>query len=189
MPSHLTSTDEELFALLKQGDDRAFDAIYNRYHGILFIHAYRLLQDKEEARDVIQDLFVGLWTKASCIELKSSLSGYLYKSVRNRVLDIVAHKKVESGYVESLQQFMREGEIITDHYMREQELISLIEREVSLLPPRMREVFELSRMGNMSHKEIAAKLRISDKTVKKQINYAIRALRMKLTSFLFSLLL
>lgn len=188
MSDHYASTDEKLFASLKDGDSAAFDAIYNRYHGILFIHAYRLLQDKEEARDVVQDIFATLWTKAAVIELKSSVAGYLYKAVRNRVLDMIAHKKIVSGYLESLNQFMQEGSGTTDHYIREQELIRVIEREVELLPPKMREVFQLSRMSNMSHKEIATRLQISDKTVKKQINFAIRALKLKLTSVLSFLL-
>lgn len=188
MSDHYTSTDDELFASLKQGDSTAFDVIYNRYHGILFIHAYRLLQDKEEARDVVQDLFAVLWTKAPAIELKSSVAGYLYKAVRNRVLDIIAHRKIQSGYLQSLRKFMDEGAVITDDYVREQELTRMIEDEVKLLPPKMREVFELSRFANMSHKDIAAQLQISDKTVKKQINYAIRALKLKLTCFLLFIL-
>lgn len=184
MSDHYTSTDDELFASLKRGDSGAFDVIYNRYHGILFVHACRLLQDKEEARDVVQDLFTALWTKAHAIELKSSVAGYLYMAVRNRVLDIIAHKKIQSDYRQSLRQFMDEGAVITDDYIREQELARMIEEEVKLLPPKMREVFELSRISNMSHKEIAAQLQISDKTVKKQISYAIRALKLKLTCFL-----
>ena len=173
-------SDAELMLLLSGGDGLAFAEIYQRYTGALFIHAYRILGDEEEAKDVIQELFAVLWIKRNTIVLRTSLSSYLYSSVKNRILDFIAHKKVEDRYVRSLGRFIDEGEYVTDQQVREKELSELIEREVALLPPRMREVFELSRRDNLSYKEIAEELNISDKTVKKQVNTALSILRQKL---------
>ncbi|GAB2801016.1 RNA polymerase sigma-70 factor [Rhabdobacter roseus] len=173
-------SDAELMLLLSGSDGLAFAEIYQRYTGALFIHAYRILGDEEEAKDVIQELFAVLWIKRNTIVLRTSLSSYLYSSVKNRILDLIAHKKVEDRYVRSLGRFIDEGEYVTDQQVREKELSELIEREVALLPPRMREVFELSRRDNLSYKEIAEELNISDKTVKKQVNSALSILRQKL---------
>ncbi|MPR31898.1 RNA polymerase sigma factor [Salmonirosea aquatica] len=173
-------SDTELTALITDGDSLAFAEIYHRYKGILFRHSFRMLGDEEEAKDVVQELFTQLWTRRENINISTALSSYLYTSTRNRILDIIAHKKIEEKYVQSLDCFLEKGEYITDHYFREKELREQIEKEVSLLPPRMREVFELSRQDNLTYKEIAEELNISDKTVKKQINNALSILRQKL---------
>jgi len=172
--------DHELTDLLKSGDHAAFTEIYNRYMGVLYVHALRMLKEEDEAEDILHEIFTALWTRSAQLELKSTLSAYLYRAVKNRVFDVLAHRKIRQSYIESLESFLHNGQYSTDEMVREQELARLIEQEIKLLPEKMRKVFELSRLANMSHKEIAATLGISDKTVKKQINNAIRILRLKI---------
>ncbi|MNY64348.1 RNA polymerase sigma factor [compost metagenome] len=93
---------------------------------------------------------------------------------------------MESKYISSISEFAEKDNCITDHLVREKELSALIEREILALPPKMREVFELSRKGNLTHKEIAVKLNISEKTVKKQVNNSLKVLRTKLGSAVFT---
>lgn len=180
MDPYQQSSDFELAALLAQDDDQAFAEIYQRYKGVLFLHAYRMLGDQEEAKDILQELFTTLWVNRKSIKLTTSFSSYLYKAVRNRIFDVIAHRKVEQKYISSLADFIENGECVTDQQVREKELTVLIEREVSLLPPKMRAVFELSRNTDLSYKEIAEELHISDKTVKKQVSNALTILRQKL---------
>jgi RNA polymerase sigma-70 factor (ECF subfamily) len=180
MDPYQQSSDFELAELVAQDDDLAFAEIYQRYKGVLFLHAYRMLGDQEEAKDILQELFTTLWVNRKSIKLTSSFSSYLYKAVRNKILDVIAHRKVEQKYITSLVDFIENGECITDQQVREKELTVLIEREVSLLPPKMRAVFELSRNTDLSYKEIAEELHISDKTVKKQVSNALTILRQKL---------
>ncbi len=176
-------------ALLRLGNRAAYTEIYKRYTGILYSHAYAKLQDREEARDAIQELFTVLWVKRQEIAIDTNLAGYLYSAVRNRVLNTISHKRVASIYVS--QQEINSNEFVsaTDHLVREKELASLIEKEISCLPLKMREVFELSRKNNLSRKEIASQLNLSEKTVKNQINSALKVLRVKMenifTVFLF----
>lgn len=180
MGFHHTHSDLELMILISEDEDLAFAEIYQRYKGVLFLHAYRILGNEEEAKDILQELFTMLWTKRKSIVLNTSLSSYLYSAVRNRIFDLIAHKKVEEKYISSLAWFMEEGECLTDQLVRERELSELIEKEITLLPPKMREVFMLSRKQNLSHKEISDVLNISDKTVKKQVNNALNILRERL---------
>ncbi|MBB5637436.1 RNA polymerase sigma-70 factor (ECF subfamily) [Pedobacter cryoconitis] len=180
MSSYITLSDNDLVAFLKEGDKAAFTEIYNRYKGLLYIHAYNRLRNQQEADDVVHELFTSLWTKRDNLVLKTHLSGYLYQSVRNRILDIISHQRVESDYIVSLQHFIDQSEAITDHLVRENELTALIEKEISALTPKMREVFELSRKANLSHREIAQKLELSEMTVKKHVNNALKILRTRL---------
>jgi RNA polymerase sigma-70 factor (ECF subfamily) len=173
-------SDEELLKEYQAGNRQAFELIYNRYKGVLYIHAYKMLRDEDEAKDVVQELFIKLYSKASIICLRTTLSAYLYASIRNRILDIIAHKRIKTDYLASLEDFVQQGVYTTDQLMREKELAFQIEKEVSLLPEKMRQIFEMSRNANLSHKEIAAKLDISDKTVKKQISNALKLIKLRL---------
>lgn len=172
-------SDNELLSSLQSGDRESFSEIYKRYGGLLYIYALKLTDDHEDADDVVQEVFVSLLTKQD-LEIKKTLSSYLYSAVRYKIFDLFAHKKVRTGYAESLQQFIDEGEYITDNYVRERELNRLVEKEINLLPTKMRMVFESSRKANLTQKQIAEKFNISEKTVKKQINNSIKILKMKL---------
>jgi RNA polymerase sigma-70 factor, ECF subfamily len=129
-------------------------------------------------------LFGALWAGRETLTIRNTLDAYLYGAIRNRILKFIAHQKVMAKYTDSLRTFVEEGVAFTDERLREKELIQLLEREIAGLPPKMREVFELSRNGLLSHKQIAQQLAISDKTVKKQVGNAIRILRLKINLIL-----
>lgn len=172
--------DSDLQSLLMAGDRHAFTEIYNRYKGVLHQHALNMLKDRDEAKDVLQELFTSVWTNRESIQIQTNLSGYLYKGVRNKVLNLIAHKQVENKYISSLEDFIAKGEFLTDHRVRERQLAELIEKEIDALPPKMREVFRLSRFSNLSHREIAEELSLSEQTVRTQVRNALRLLRVKL---------
>jgi len=173
-------SDSELAYLLTQGDELAFTEIYNRFYGLLFIHASRRLNDEEEAKDVLHQLFESLWVKRMQVAPDGNLSAYLYTSVRNRVLDVFAHQKVENRYVDSLQDYIDQDHVLTDYMVREKQMARLIEQEIDALPPKMRAIFILSRKENKSHKEIALELGLSELTVKTQVKKALRILKSRL---------
>ena len=177
-------TDRELTALLGQGDEYAYTEIFERYKALLYKHAYRLLRDEDEANDIISDLFLALWQKRGSLNLHVSLSSYLYSSVRNRVFDLMSHQKVIARYLDSIREFIDQGHYETDERIRAKELATIIEREIAALPPKMREVFELSRSGEFSYKEIGERLNIREGTVKQQVYNAVKTLRLKIHSFL-----
>lgn len=180
MDNYRDYSDQELFHLLQDDDRGAFAEIYNRYKGPLFIHAFHRLRDREECKDLIQQLFAVLWDNRNSIILNGHLSGYLYTAVRNRVFKIIARQNVASNYIDAIAQIADAGTCITDHRVRENQLMQIIEKEIAGLPPKMREVFELSRKNYWSHKEIAEQLELSEKTVRNQVNNALKILRVKL---------
>jgi len=175
-----TLSDNDLLSLVREGDHAAFTAIYHRYKRLLYKHAYQRLRNEPEVDDIIHELFTSLWEKRETLAPQINLAGYLYTAVRNRIMDFLARQNVQSGYIGSLQAFMEKTESATDHLLRENQLTALIEKEIAALPPKMREVFELSRKAHLSHKEIAEHLGISEKTVKSQVNNALKILRVKL---------
>jgi len=173
-------SDAELVAYLRNGDDNAFTELYNRYKGILHVHAYKKLGDFEEAKDVLQDMFSWIWNNRESIPHTQNVAGYLYAITRNKILNVIAHKKIVSKYTASFDNFMEQGVFITDLAVREKELADMIEREINALPSKTREVFILSRQLNLSYKEISDQLDITENTVKYHIKGALKALRVKL---------
>ena len=175
-------TDEKLMELLTSSDESAYEELYGRYWAMLFRHARHMLSNNEEARDIIQDVFISLWTKAPDIAIENSVSSYLYAMVRYKVIDHIDKRKVQRRHLQSLDNFLERGEYTTDDTLRENELSRIIEREISMLPGKMREVFELSRKSHYSYRQIGTIMDISDQTVKKQIYNALKILRLKLGS-------
>ncbi|MEQ7799475.1 RNA polymerase sigma-70 factor [Pedobacter sp. ASV1-7] len=179
--------DEELADLLKNGDHKAYTVIFDRFYGLLFIHAYKMLGNEDEAKDVVQELFEILWSRRYNISFEQSLSSYLYASIRNRIINLISHKKVEDKYIASLSDFMDRDTELADYHVRELEMKKIIEQEIAALPKKMKEIFKMSRREYLSYKQIAVELNISEQTVRTHVKKALRILKPKLNiiSYLF----
>jgi RNA polymerase sigma-70 factor (family 1) len=180
--------DYELLLLFQQGNRNAYEEIYHRYWPVIFRHARKMLQGDEEAKDVVQEVFSTFWTDGPKLQVRNSLSAYLYSVMRFKIFNLIDKQKVRQDYLSSLQTFIERNEYTSDYKVRESQMEALIEKEIAALPEKMREVFELSRKLNLSYKEIAAKLNISENTVKKQINNALKILRSRLGVAIFALM-
>jgi RNA polymerase sigma-70 factor (ECF subfamily) len=188
MPDFHNHSDQDLVALLNGGDQYAYTEIFDRYSALLVAHAYRLLGDRDEANDVVQDVFMILWQKHASLELTTSLSSYLYTSIRNRIFNKMSHNKVVARYADSILEFMEKGYSVSDEVFLAKELEQLIEREIAALPEKMREVFILHKQQELSYKEIGEKMGISDKTAKQQVYNAMKILKTKINSFMMTFL-
>ncbi|MCL8000644.1 sigma-70 region 4 domain-containing protein, partial [Brucella sp. 21LCYQ03] len=87
------------------------------------------------------------------------------------------HEKVVNRYMSDMLDFQETGHVFTDEHLLEQELLQLIELNKAELPKRTKEIYELNKEQQLSYKEIAQKLSISEHTVKKQVHNALRYLR------------
>ena len=190
MADYKTLSDNELLSLLKESDHSAYTEIYHRYFYLIYTHAYKKLRNEEQAKDIVQDIFATLWFRREHDLPTSNLAGYLFTSVRNKIFDLFAHQQVELRYVDSIKDYLeRQTSVPTDHLVRENDLKVYIEKEIQALPPKMRQIFEMSRKANLSHKEIAEKLNVSENNVSKQVNNALRVLKTKLGIIAFIIFL
>lgn len=177
-------SDSELSALLIKADRNAYAEIFERYSPLLIAHAYRIVADEDEAGDIVQDVMLNLWEKRNQININLPISGYLYKAVRNRIFNLLSHKKVADKYVESMIAYMEGTHTDSDEKLREKELTALLEKEIASLPEKMREVFILYKMEELSYKDIADRLGITDKTAKQQVYNAVKILKSKIDVYL-----
>jgi len=184
-------SESELCELLKAGDDKAYSEIYRRYAANLRIHASRRCGNNEDANDLLQEVFAMLWEKRETLDINSSINGFLASCISNLFLSKLKHIKVRDKYLNQILYFENNFSYPTDtdHLIRMKQLEEKISKEINNLPPKMREMFIMSRYGNMSHQKIAEELGKSEKTVSRQISNSLKILRLKLPYFAFLLLL
>lgn len=173
-------TDEQLIAMMRKDDRLAYSEIYHRYKRPLYLFGFKRLGDKEEVRDILQDIFTSFWVKRSTIMISATLNAYLHTAVRNKILDRIASKQVSARYVESFNIYHFLTTNTTDHLVRHKIMKEIIDKEVVALPPKMKQVFELSRKTNYNRREIAEELGISEETVKSRMYHALKILKDRL---------
>ena len=100
MAEYSEHSEQELTRLFMAGDDAAFKEIYLRYDKPLYLYAYHKLGNKEESRDMVHDVFAWLLTNREHLDLKTTLSGYLYRSVLNKIYNVYKHKEVLRKYAD-----------------------------------------------------------------------------------------
>lgn len=178
MAAYQTLTDLELLDLIRLDDRQAFEVLFNRYWYKLLKYAARVVYDNHEAEDMVQEVFYSLWERKNALSPITSVSSYLHGAIRYKGLGYVRSNLHKNKYLESLTYFFEEGCDTINEQLDASELDGIINSEIDKLPPKMREIFILSRIEHLSHKEIAEKLNISDATVKKQINRSLNHFRL-----------
>lgn len=161
-----------------------FDFIFHYYYSGLCAYCERFTGSPEVAEDLVQELFVTLWLKCEQIQITSSLKNYLFTSVKNRSFDYLKH---EQRKTRKLNRFAQEKELpenLSSLWFAEAELQAVVEKSLEKLPPRCREIFELSRFQGLKNQEIADKLGLSKRTVELQVSNALKQLRTDLKDYL-----
>ncbi len=175
-------TDEEILALLHDQDAKGMEILFKKYYEQLCLSGYRYIRDKQKVEDIVQELFYELWKKRANINITSSLNSYLKTAVRNRSFNFIKSQRIDFAEEEELKSFTS-GENTTQEDMETTELETYINSVIDSLPEKCRMVFVLSRIDELSYKEIAEKLQISTKTVENQISKALKILRVKVSEF------
>lgn len=170
-------SDGQLLENIGKGDRKAFEQLFNRYWESLFAAAMHRLQSNQLAKDVLQELFIELWEKHETLNIRSNVSGYLFTALKHRVINKIKAEATREKYEKMTIRFYEINEFATEHQFSKDYLQEKMEKEVEQLPDRCREVFELSRIEQLSHKEIGQQLNISPKTVENHIGRALKVLR------------
>jgi RNA polymerase sigma-70 factor (ECF subfamily) len=173
--------DESLLvSRLRNKDRAAFALVFNANYGVLISYAMRFVDDKEDAEEIVQDVFVKFWDKCQDLTPDSSVKSYLYRSVHNTCLNQLKHAKVKDAYRQHVMHFLERTAEMTVEHQDPDKLRGEIMNAIDSLPPRCSEIFKLSRLEGLKYQEIADHLEISVKTVEVQMGKALRVLREKL---------
>jgi len=169
---------------LRRREKVVFDYVFNYYYSSLCAFAMQYIDNRNSVEDLVQDFFVYFWIEAPHLQIRSSLKSYLFAAIKNRCLDYQKHHKITEKYRSFILFSSDKEDNSTEHYFAESELRQAIQSSLEKLPPRCREIFELSRINGLSNQEISDKLGISKRTVELQISNSLKILRKELTEFL-----
>jgi RNA polymerase sigma-19 factor, ECF subfamily len=173
-----TLTDAELARRMRLGDEQALEVIFRTYYPGLVGFVRRYVKTTEIAEELVQDLFLKLWSRRGSLGEIDSVKTYLFRAARNTALNHLRRRKLEHEWLEKEGTMITEEQTLEgDETVTESELAAAVRAAVDRLPPRCREVFMLSRDGGLTYNEIAKSLGISIKTVETQMGRALKALR------------
>jgi len=172
-------SDKEL--LTAADEQAAFKAIYNKYWEQLYKKALQYLKSSADAEDGVQEIFISLWRNKNNIDASNELYAYLFTALKYYVIKQVYRKAKKGIYLPlSIKEFEL-TELTTDELMQLKEMRSVIATEVSGLPRRMQQIYQLSRVENLPVAKIAKQLNISEQTVKNTLTTALKRIKQKLS--------
>jgi RNA polymerase sigma-70 factor (ECF subfamily) len=182
--------DKDISTRLRNGDEKAFEAIfYAWYHSLLhFCNEY--IFDTETSRNIVQSVYMKLWERRHSIDESKSLKAFLYTMARNECLSYLRHLKTEVSFVNNISATFDDQMLAYDALneldfksLDLEKIESVISETIASLPDRCREVFSMSRYGNLKNREIALKLNITEKAVEANITRAVKILRVNLKDY------
>lgn len=169
-----------LLSAFKRGDEKAFRHYFDTYYNALCLFALRLVRDEEEARDIVQDVFIHLWEARATIQSELHLRMYVYQAARHRCVNYLKAKSVKEEALEDYARSQSEEEC--RDRVAEEEVYRLVMQEIDRLPKEQRKVILLHLEGK-NNLEIADILRVSVTTVKTHKIRARQQLKHKLKDF------
>jgi len=181
-------TDEELMLRYRNGDARAFEALYTRHKGPLYRYFLRLVRPAAVAEELFQDVWTGLIRARERYEVRAKFSTWLYRLAHNRLVDHYRRSAAQPPTVDDdpeqplaeqvADAAWREPESEFERRRLGQRLIELLHA----LPPEQREVFLLREENGLSLEEIAAVTGVNVEAAKSRLRYALAKLRAGLSA-------
>ncbi|WP_426330194.1 RNA polymerase sigma-70 factor [Pedobacter sp. R-06] len=175
--NYTETTDADLLNLLRENPEVGITMVYNRYWKVLLDAAFKRLKDEQEAKEVVQELFIALYTRRNELVLTSGLEAYLGNALKYRVLNHFRHQTTRERYAQIISTQSQTYIAEVDQRIEDAELAIRLKSATEKLPPKCREVFLLSKIERVTNAKIAEKLGISVSTVEKHISRGMILMR------------
>ncbi|NJN25328.1 MAG: RNA polymerase sigma-70 factor [Cyclobacteriaceae bacterium] len=188
MADHFKKGDEDILELLRKNHVQSINLLYDLYFDRMIRVAFKIVGDNEAAKDIVQEMFLNIWTKRHRLGLKDPIAPFLARAVVNRSLNYLRDNR-KTRNVLPLQAIDEITRNLGQDSLEREDLERLAKLAIDSLPPKCKLIFNLSRSGEMSYIEIARHLNISKKVVEKQITKALKHLRRHLKSYLNNIVL
>jgi RNA polymerase sigma-70 factor (family 1) len=168
--------DKELLELLARDSEYAFAVLFDKYRKPVYNSALLFLKDTTAAEEIVQEVFLRVWQKRKDLGEISYINSFIKTIAYNLMVDQFRKSILEKDYK---KQLAREISLVedTDHRIRSDESVRLLQAAIATLPPRQKQVYELARIKGLSQEEIAVLLSISRNTVKVHMTAALQSIR------------
>jgi len=173
-------SDADLMSEIKAGSMRAFDQLYYRYCKRLLSFSISIVKSREEAENIVQEVFLALWVNRSQISNDASVKYYIFTIAYNTAISALRKKARDEKFLEQLkdlQELTSEPEDMQTEYT---DLKGKLSEIINELPARQREIFILHKVDGLKYQEIASKLNISVNTIENHMSRALKTIRSKL---------
>ena len=175
----LTGTIEAL----KAGDMAAFESLYQVFEPKLYIFALHLVRQKEDAEEVVQEVFLKVWERRHLLDPAQNFDGYLFSIARNIVYNKAWRRVYEFAFTKYTIATGVNAACFTEETVAYHDLAKLLEDASNTLPPVRRQVFMMSRLEGKSNSEIAQLLNTSNSNIENHLNKALKALKEKFKGY------
>ncbi len=173
---------QKLLDKIQRGDKDAYNQMFVYFYSPLCEYASQFVSDTD-AEELVQELMLYVWENRKCLIVEKSLKSYLFVAVRNRCYNAIRDHRVKENIHHFLYEKLKDQIEDPDYYMLNELAVNL-EKAIEELPESYRDVFKMSRFGEMSNAAIAKQLGISVKTVEYRITNSLKILRVKLKDYL-----
>ena len=171
--------NKRLIQCLIDGDEKAYIFLFDKYYRTLHSYAVSLVQSREMAQDIVQNVFLKTWKSRKKLNAQYSIRNFLLKAVYNEFINSYQKNKammlLNRKYFESAQEVFESTDENEMYRM-----VKIMNKEIQNLPPKCKKVFLLSKKEGLTNYEISEYLNISNKTVEAQITKAFKMLKEKL---------
>jgi RNA polymerase sigma-70 factor, ECF subfamily len=178
------ATDVDLISSLRQGNQHALSILYDRYGSLVYTLALKLLDRRDEAEDLTQDVFLSFWKQEKFDPTRAKLSSYLCLITRSRAIDKLRNRQSEQKSIARLQQItVPEADLPTPlDAVTQSEEQTIVRQSLLRLSEQQRHILELSYYQNLSQSAIATQLNLPLGTVKTHMRQGLIKLRQLLRS-------
>ncbi len=174
--------EKYLLKSIRQGDIKSYEFLFRLHYEPLLSYSITITKSEADSEEVIQELFYKLWKDRKKLNIKHSISAYLYQSVFHNSLQILKRGKLTENYIQySLNQPSQDIDPV--EILKYEELNRAFFELMEELPERQRQIFKMNRIQGLKYKEIAEELSISLKTVESNITKALQYFRKNLKDY------
>ena len=179
LPAGVTSS---VIEALRDGDHAAYDSVFLKFYSRTMGFVSSLVKVREDVEDIVEDIFVSLWTNRGKLDPRKNFNSYLYAVAKNAVFNYFRYRKVRGNYLENLS-YDELGHSVDEEFLANETKL-LIGLVVDNMPAQRGRIFSMNYNEGLTNDEISQQLNISKKAVEKQLRLALADIRRVLATFL-----
>lgn len=188
MTLFISYTDEQVIDFIREGSEEAYAELFDRHWENVYNMIYSRIRQREATEEMAQDIFMKLWDKRAELSIRN-FSAYLYTCVRHRCLNYIESKIVHKKHWQYYKEFLPAQDNSTDVTIAFNDLRDALEKGLAAIPEKSQTIFRLNRLEGKSVKEIAARMKLTEKAIQYHLNRSTKYLRTYLKEFFLFLAL
>lgn len=168
--------ETKLLNAIACGDRDAFTRLFYMFHQELGEFVFKLTKSKTTSEEVVQEVFIKIWTNRNVLPGIKSFRAYLFTITRNHTFNALRDETRKVFLSESLSAELLQADDSTEAVHEKEELYNIVEQAVALLPPQQQKVWRMNKEEGLPYRKIAEQLKLSPLTVKRHISLAMASI-------------